>query len=340
MSPVTKTLFSIVLLIGLIFAPAWAADQRHTILAIQHQTFEPFSLSYQGFVEGIEKLGYKDKIKLEHFNAKGDLKALDQKIEALSKSKDVDLIFSIGTQTTTRVKKHIKNIPFIFTDLGDPVYSGIVSDWKSSGANYTGVETPGYISLQIGMIHELAKFNSIGMIYLAGSPSHDAGIKQIKNLSKELGLKFVYEGFPLRDKNRKRYPKELIQERIQECLDKVLPQVEVLFIQISKTFDIHFPLFRKALLKYQKLSVGEPIYIKRGIIMGIGRDKRVFGGQCAEYAVKILEGANPSDLPMDIGVKFTIVVNLQAAIDVGYDPPVDLLGAADEVYQELEIEKP
>jgi len=340
MSTVIKTLFSIVLLIGLIFAPAWAADQRPTVLAIQHQTFEPYSLSYQGFVEGIEKLGYKDKIKLEHFNAKGDLKALDQKIEALSKSKDVDLIFSIGTQTTKRVKQHIKNIPFVFTDLADPVYAGILSDWKSSGANYTGVETPGYITLQIRMIHELAKFNSLGMIYLAGSPSHDAGVKQLKKLTKEMGLKFVYEGFSLRDKNMKKYPYEHIAQRIQESLDKVLPQVEVLFIQISATFEKHFPLFRKALLKYQKLSVGEPIYIKRGIIMGIGRDKRVFGGQCAEYAVKILEGANPSDLPMDIGVKFTIVVNLQAAVDVGYDPPVDLLGAADEVYQELEIEKP
>ncbi len=336
MKKAAQILMSLFLLTGLLLLPASAADPPFTIISVQHQDFVPYVSSYQGFVEGIKKLGYADMIKLETYNAKGDLKALDEKVAELSTTDAVDLVFSIGTQTSKRMKKHLKQIPFIFTNVGDPVHSGIVTDWKSSGANYTGVETPKYISMEIKMINELVKPKSIGMIYLAGSPSHDAAIKQISILSGELGFRFVYEGFPLRDENKKRYPVEVVRKQIKDALDKVAPQVEVVFVQISKTFLKHFDIFHDAFIKYKTLSVGEPIYITKGVIMGIGRDNRTFGSQCAEYAVKILEGANPADLPMDVGARLTIQVNLKAAVEVGYDPPVDLLGAADHVYESFE----
>jgi putative ABC transport system substrate-binding protein len=319
--------------------PAGAAEKKYAILAIQHQEFGPFTESYQGFVQGLKDLGYGEKVSIAQFNARGNLKALDEKVQAISKSRDLDLVFSIGTHSTKRVVDKVKHIPIVFTDLGDPEHAGVVSNWKSSGANYTGVETPGYVSLGIKLIYELVNFKSIGMIYLAGSPSHEASIRQVKKLCEDLGVEFAYEGFPLRDKAGKGYPEEVVRTHIRESLDRVLSKVEVFYVQISKTFEKHFDIFHEAFVKYRTPSAGDPIYIKKGAIMGIGRDKIEFGRQCAQYAVKIFEGTNPSDLPMDVGVKFTIAVNLKAAVLVGYDPPVDLLGAADNIYQELEGEK-
>jgi ABC-type uncharacterized transport system substrate-binding protein len=334
-----QSIFLGVVIITMIFCPAVAAEKKYKIVSLEHQIYGPYELSYQGFIKGIENLGYDKKVTIERFNAKGDLKLLDKKVAEVAQSKDIDLVFTIGTHATKRAVKEIKNIPVVYTNLSDPVYAGIVTDWKSSGANYTGVETPNHITISIKLIHQLLNFKSLGMIYLAGSPSHDAAVKQVTALGKELEFKFIYKGFPLRDKNKKRYPKEVVRNNIQETLDEVLPQGDVFFVQSSKTFQDNFDLFRDAFVKYKKPSVGDPVYIKKGIIMGIGRNKIVFGGQCADYAVKIINGTNPSDLPMDVGEKFTIDVNLEAGKLVGYDPPVDLLGAADNIYQEIEKEE-
>ncbi len=108
---------------------------------------------------------------LENYNAQNNINALENFIESLKTRDDLDLIFSIGTVTTKRLIKEIKDIPIVFTDLGAPEYSGVVSDWKGSGANYTGVETRNYVSIGINLLHELIAFNSIGMIYLKGSQS-------------------------------------------------------------------------------------------------------------------------------------------------------------------------
>ncbi len=84
-------------------------------------------------------------------------------------------------------------------------------------------------------------------------------------------------------------------------------------------------------------SAGEPIYIKKGLVIGIGRHKEKFGSQCAEYAVKILkDNADPGKLPMDIGREFSFALNIEAATLVGYNPSIDILGAADEIYRDVE----
>ncbi len=70
--------------------------------------------------------------------------------------------------------------------------------------------------------------------------------------------------------------------------------------------------------------------------MGIGRDKIQFGKQCAEYSVQILKGKDPATLPMDVGKKFSILLNIKAASIVGYNPSIDILSAADEIYKEIE----
>ncbi len=315
---------------------AFAAESRRIVM-VQHQTFFPYELSLRGFVDGIRHSEMAGTVDLEEYNAKGDLKALGKFIQGLKTRDDVDLIFSIGTQTTQRMVKQIKDKPIVFTDLGAPETSGVVTDWKGSGANYTGVETRNYLSLGINLVRELIAFNSIGMVYLEGSPSHDGAIKMVTNLSQDSGFEFVAKGFALRDENSKKYPKEMIRRKLQEALEYVAPKVDVFYVQISATFDRNFDLFLDAFKKHKVPSAGEPIYIKKGLVIGIGRHKEKFGSQCAEYAVKILNGSNPGDLPMDVGKEFSFALNIEAATIVEYKLSLDILGAADVIYRKIEL---
>ncbi len=211
----------------------------------------------------------------------------------------------------------------------------MITDWEGSGANYTGVETRDYVGIGIHLLHELMAFQRIGMIYLKGSPSHEGTIRKVTELSHEAGFEFVTEGFSLRDENNQVLPKEVIRSNIAAALEKwpgsgcvLCPDFKYILIRISTCFLI--------LSKIQPAQYRGTHLHHQGLVIGIGRDKEKFGFQCAEYALKILGGADPGKLPMDVGRDFSISLNIEAATVVGYNPSIDILGAADQIFREIE----
>lgn len=333
-----KCLVSIfgIVIFGCHLAGASDDSKTYRIVTVQHQTFQPYTLSLKGFRQGIQMSESAGQITIETFNADGDIAALDAFVASLGNRQDVDLIFSIGTHSTQRVVREIKTIPIVFTDLGAPETSGVITSWEGSGANYTGVETRDYVGIGIHLLHELMAFQRLGMIYLKGSPSHEGTIRKVTELSHEAGFEFMTEGFSLRDENNQVLPKEVVRANIAAALENVAPNVDVFYVQISNAFDQNFDLFFDCFKKYSLPSTGEPIYITKGLVIGIGRDKEKFGLQCAEYALKILDGADPGRLPMDVGKDFSISLNIEAATVVGYNPSIDILGAADQIFREIE----
>jgi ABC-type uncharacterized transport system substrate-binding protein len=328
--------FFLLFILASITGVAGAESRRYNLAVVQHQQFLPYQQAHDSFVRTLEILLKQGDFQIvDDFNAQSDISALESKINELAGRSDIDLVFTIGTHSTKRMVKADKKTPIVYTIVGDPQHAGIVKDWKSSGANYTGVETPEYYTKVVRLMHHFVPFKKLGMIYLKGSPSHEAGIRQIQKLSKEVGFDFIHKGFPLRDENRVRFPRDQIRSNMQSALETVCPQVDAFFVQTSNTFTKEFDLFMTAFLKNRIVSAGDPTNIKRGLVMGIGKDAKRFGRQCAQYAVEILKGTPPSALPMDVGTKLSVDVNLKAAELIGFDPPFELISGADNLYQNL-----
>jgi putative tryptophan/tyrosine transport system substrate-binding protein len=74
-------------------------------------------------------------------------------------------------------------------------------------------------------------------------------------------------------------------------------------------------------------------FAKQGGLLQYGPDFRDMYRGAASYVDRILRGAKPSDLPVELPTKYVLLVNLKTANALGLTIPETLLATADEVIQ-------
>ena len=74
-------------------------------------------------------------------------------------------------------------------------------------------------------------------------------------------------------------------------------------------------------------------FAKAGGLLAYGPNLGEMFRRCGEYVGRILQGAKPSDLPIQRPEKFDLVINLKTAAALGFTVPPVLLATADEVIE-------
>jgi putative ABC transport system substrate-binding protein len=239
----------------------------------------------------------------------------------------VDLIVtSGGAPSALAAKNATSTMPIVFTDVGGPVESGLVTSLARPGGNLTGFTD---------MVNELIpkRLELIGELV-----PQAVVIALLVNPKNQIGTE--YQVRPAQEAARVKGIQLLVLKAGTEG------EIDTAFASISQlqaggvvvAADFFFGSRRDQLVALAARHAVPAIYAYRsfaaaGGLISYGVDVAALNRQAGIYAGRILKGEKPADLPVQQPTTFKLVVNLKTAEALGLTIPPTILARADEVIE-------
>jgi len=238
-----------------------------------------------------------------------------------------DAILATSTPSTAALQQATRTIPIVFAGMSDPVGAGFVASLSRPGGNITGfINMEGaFAGKWLELLTEIAPgirraaimFNPDtapggGSYYL---PSFDAAARKLKVEPIAARVRSVAEI-------------ETIITSLGREPGGGLVGMPDIFVETHRGQIISFA-GRTNVPAVYSLSV----FARDGGLLSYGPDRVDIFRRSASYVDRILRGAKPAELPVQLPTKFEMIVNAKTAKSLGLDVPLFLQQRADEVIE-------
>jgi putative tryptophan/tyrosine transport system substrate-binding protein len=240
-----------------------------------------------------------------------------RKVAVIAATGGWNSILAAKTSTTT--------IPIVFTFGADPIQAGFVTSLNRPGGNVTGVSWFSAMlgAKQLGLLHEL--FPNAAVIAL---------MVNRKNLEAEVSQRDTQEAA------------RTLGRQLLVVNASTPDEINTAFATMSQRragalLVAGDPFFASRRQQIVALAAREAIpamyanreFVEEGGLMSYGNDTVDGYRRAGVHTGRILNGASPSDLPVDQATKFELVINLKTAKALGLDVPPTVSARADEVIE-------
>ena len=308
--------------------PPISKTVRIGILGLRPPAANPLS---DALMQGLRDRGYIEgrNLVIEWSDAQGR----EDRLPALAADlvhRRVDVIVIIGPAPLEAARKATNTIPLVMSASSiDPVAEGVAVSLARPGGNITGL-TYGVSSERFGKQLELLKSAARGIARVAVLWEIDLEIFRrtwatpLAAAARILGLS--------------------IQEPVQVRTEQDLPAAFSLMKQRradavivatggSAIFPGRAQLGELALQHRLPAIAALKEFPQTGLLLSYGPDFSDINRRVAGYIDRILKGAKPGDLPIELPTRYELVINLKTANALGLTIPQSLLLRADEVIQ-------
>jgi putative ABC transport system substrate-binding protein len=236
-----------------------------------------------------------------------------------------DIILASGTPPTIALQRETRTIPIVFASVADPVASGIVARLNQPGGNITGFAlfetTLGGKWLELlseivpGLKRATLIFNpdtATASIYM---PSLETAARSLKV---EPIIRPVHSNAEI--------------ETAISTLGRE-PGGGLVVMPDAFTSTHRAPIILAAAQHNVPAIYNLSDFVRDGGLLSYGVDRLDIFRRAASYVDRILRGEKPGDLPVQLPVKYEMVVNRKAATALGLAIPPSILLRADEVIE-------
>jgi ABC-type uncharacterized transport system substrate-binding protein len=209
--------------------------------------------------------------------------------------------------------------------VADPLGSGLVASLARPSGNTTGLtlQSAELTTKRLELLKEvMPQAVRIAILQQPGNPAHPMFIKEIEPSAGSLALTYrIFEA-----------PRSEDFER-SFALMRQWPADAVSVLDDSTFISYRTVMAEAAARQRLPLICGFREMTEAGCLFSYSASLKDMWYRSATFVDKILKGAKPSDLPVQQGTKFELVVNLRTAKTLGFQIPDQLLARADEVIE-------
>jgi len=278
-------------------------------------------------LQGLQELGWRRGGNLDVDFRWGD--SDNARIRTIAKeliAAKPEVLQVISTPGTAAVLEATRTIPVVFTMVSDPVASAFVESLAHPGGNATG-----FINIEASMggkwlelLTEVApQVKRVTMLFNpATEPQADYYRRSIDAAAASLGI--VTRAAPVGN-----------VADIETEIVATGHEANAGLVVLSGIFTLTYRDQIVGLSNRVKLPAVYPFtpFSAAGGLISYGVDLTDLQRRAAVYVDRILHGAEPADLPVQLPTKFELVINLKTAKALGLTVPPSLLARADEVIE-------
>jgi putative ABC transport system substrate-binding protein len=277
-------------------------------------------------VQNFTRRGYvvDRDIVFERRAAQGKLDRLPGFIDDLVAT-HVDVIITQGYPAALAAKERAGNTPIVVTNSGDPVDTGLAASLAHPGGNVTGVSdiASDLSAKRLTFLKEaMPSVHNVAVLWNADDLGMTLRYRAAEAEAKRLGMAIVPLGVHAPDDFDAAF-----SEMTKTPPDGILMVTDILTV-----------LNRKRVIDYAEKHRLPAIYefaflAHDGGLMAYGPDTDAVFDRAAGLADRILKGAKPADLPLELPTRFQFAVNLKTAQAIGLTFPESILLRADDVIE-------
>jgi putative ABC transport system substrate-binding protein len=257
--------------------------------------------------------------------AEGDLTRLPALASELVGQLKPDIIVTANTTAAAAARKASSTIPIVSAAMVEPVEKGLVVSHAHPGGNLTGIlislDTLLGKQLEIGA-ELLPAAKKAGTLINVNSIASAIQRRDAEKVASALGMELVAAEIQTNND-------------IETALRRfAMDGIQVVVVPTDPMFYTERRRMA-ALAGTLKLPVvyGLREHPEDGGLISYGIDLRANWRRAADFVDKILKGAKPADLPVELPSRLELVINLKTAKALGLDVPPTLLARADEVIE-------
>ena len=273
-------------------------------------------LNQTGFVEG-------QNVAIEYRWAEGQLDRLPALAADLVRRQAAVIV--THNLTTPAAKAATSTMPIVFVIGGDPVASGLVTSLNRPSGNVTGVSfaATALSAKRLGLLHELVPRPALIAVLLdPNTPNVATELRDVEEAAGLVGRQILIV--------------KAASEREVDAAFATFVQSRAGALLVGG--GAFFTTRRRQLAVLATRHALPTIYNLREFVMVSGMMS--YGASDTDayrrggiYVARILKGAKPGDLPVEMPSKYELVINLATAKAIGLEIPPKILALADEVIE-------
>jgi putative ABC transport system substrate-binding protein len=281
---------------------------------------------WDAFFQGLRELGYVEgqTIVVEGRWYGENTERLPSLAVELVQAK-VDVIVAGAPPAPEAAARATSTIPIVMAGHPDPVGSGLAVSLAEPGRNVTGLsdQSPDLVAKRLQLLKEVVpEISQVAVLWNPTNPTLMPMLTEVELAARSVGVKL-----------------QILEARVPDDFTSAFSAMTRdgaggLIVLGSSIFFAERSRIA-ALAAHSRLPVisGPREFAEAGFLMSYGSIFAEQWRRAAAYVDKILQGANPADLPIEQPTKFELRLNMKAAKTLGLTIPPSLLARADAVIE-------